>query len=31
VPSLIRGERTTFLGIGSVDATADFTNVARTR
>jgi Protein of unknown function (DUF4230) len=27
VPSLISGERTTFLGIGSVDATIDFTNV----
>lgn len=27
VPSLISGERTTFLGIGSVDATVDFTNV----
>ncbi len=27
VPSLIRGERTTFLGIGSVDATVDFANV----
>ncbi|MGQ0715868.1 MAG: DUF4230 domain-containing protein [Pseudonocardiales bacterium] len=27
VPSLISGERTTFLGIGSVDATVDFANV----
>jgi uncharacterized protein DUF4230 len=27
VPSLISGERTTFLGIGSVNATVDFTNV----
>ncbi|MGH3802758.1 MAG: DUF4230 domain-containing protein, partial [Pseudonocardiaceae bacterium] len=27
VPSLISGERTTFLGIGSVDATVNFTNV----
>jgi hypothetical protein len=27
VPSMISGERTTFLGIGSVNATVDFTNV----
>ncbi|MGH4007208.1 MAG: DUF4230 domain-containing protein [Pseudonocardiaceae bacterium] len=27
MPSLISGERTTFLGIGSVDAMVDFTNV----
>ncbi len=31
VPSLISGERTTFLGIGSVDATVDFTNVGADR
>ncbi len=31
VPSLIRGERTAFLGIGSVDATVDFTNVGTDR
>lgn len=31
MPSLIRGERTTFLGIGSVDATVDFTNVGADR
>lgn len=31
VPSLIRGERTTFLGIGSVDATVDFTDVGADR
>ncbi len=31
VPSLIKGERTTFLGIGSVDATVDFTNVGADR
>jgi hypothetical protein len=27
IPALISGERTTFLGIGSVDAVVDFTNV----
>lgn len=31
VPSLISGERTTFLGIGSVNATVDFTNVGADR
>jgi Protein of unknown function (DUF4230) len=31
VPSLISGERTTFLGIGSVDATVDFANVGADR
>ncbi len=31
VPSLISGERTTFLGIGSVDATVDFANVSADR
>jgi hypothetical protein len=31
VPSLISGERTTFLGTGSVDATVDFTNVGPDR
>ncbi|MGH3928153.1 MAG: DUF4230 domain-containing protein, partial [Pseudonocardiaceae bacterium] len=31
VPSLISGERTTFLGTGSVDATVDFTNVSADR
>jgi hypothetical protein len=27
LPALISGERTTFLGVGSVDATVDFTNI----
>ncbi len=31
VPSLIRGERTTFLGIGSVNATVDFASVGADR
>ena len=31
VPALISGERTTFLGIGTVDAMADFTNVGPDR
>jgi hypothetical protein len=31
VPSLISGERTTFLGIGSVNAIVDFTNVGADR
>ena len=31
VPSLISGERTTFLGIGSVNATVDFANVGADR
>ena len=31
VPALISGERTTFLGIGSVDAMVDFTNVGPDR
>ena len=31
VPALISGERTTFLGIGSVDAMIDFTNVGPDR
>jgi hypothetical protein len=31
VPSLISGERTTFLGTGSVDATVDFANVSADR
>ncbi|MGH3838292.1 MAG: DUF4230 domain-containing protein, partial [Pseudonocardiaceae bacterium] len=31
VPSLISGERTTFLGIGSVDAIVDFTNLGADR
>ncbi|MGH3587102.1 MAG: DUF4230 domain-containing protein, partial [Pseudonocardia sp.] len=31
VPSLISGERTTFLGIGSVDVTVDFANVGADR
>jgi hypothetical protein len=31
VPSVISGERTTFLGIGSVNATVDFTNVGADR
>ncbi|MDQ3764184.1 MAG: DUF4230 domain-containing protein [Actinomycetota bacterium] len=31
VPSLISGERTTFLGIGSVDAMVDFANVGADR
>jgi Protein of unknown function (DUF4230) len=31
VPSLLSGERTTFLGTGSVDATVDFANVSADR